>query len=208
MLLRWIPGIVGIVSGILILIGAALVILGRRAFGYAHTRNVAIAVVAFVLGLVGVAIVLAVFISILTSAASVGDVKVVAPTVRGLFLAVVVVGAVITLAPVVFTYALQKRFGQVLLWAGYGTTLLIQIVGLLLTVDDATAAIEAAVFAGRTGPLNELTARQHSAAFLGFVPALLFAAAYYLARARIDRGEIPAPRPTEDGVPEDARGLG
>src|SRR2546425_8991822 len=50
-LISWIP-IIGLLGALLLLIGAILVILGRKAFGSTHARNVVIPVVLFFFGVV------------------------------------------------------------------------------------------------------------------------------------------------------------
>src|SRR5947209_16915521 len=53
-LISWIP-LVGILGALLLLIGAILVIIGRKAFGSTHARNVVIAIVLYLVGiLVGI----------------------------------------------------------------------------------------------------------------------------------------------------------
>src|SRR5881296_1093241 len=50
-LISWIP-IIGLLGGVLLLIGAILVILGRKAFGSTHARNVVLAIVLFFVGII------------------------------------------------------------------------------------------------------------------------------------------------------------
>src|SRR5207245_8237976 len=50
-LISWIP-ILGILGGLLLLIGAILVILGRQAFGSTHRRNVVIAIRLLLVGII------------------------------------------------------------------------------------------------------------------------------------------------------------
>src|SRR2546426_776904 len=50
-LLTWVP-VISLIGGILVLVGVILVILGRRAFGPTHSRNVVLSVVLFLVGIV------------------------------------------------------------------------------------------------------------------------------------------------------------
>ncbi len=50
--LGWLPAI-GLLGGLLALVGAILVILGRDAFGEKHARNVGIAIALFIIGFLG-----------------------------------------------------------------------------------------------------------------------------------------------------------
>src|SRR5207248_3037375 len=50
-LIGWLP-VIGIVGAILIFVGAILVILGRKAFGAAHSRNVFLSILLFIVGIV------------------------------------------------------------------------------------------------------------------------------------------------------------
>src|SRR3989442_8726974 len=52
-LISWLPFGIGILGSILLLIGAIFVILGRKAFGAGHSRNVVIAIVVFFVGVIG-----------------------------------------------------------------------------------------------------------------------------------------------------------
>ena len=65
--LGWIP-VAGAVGGLLELIGAILVILGRHAFGHEHARNVIWSIIIFVVAIVVtvVAVVVAVFSALST----------------------------------------------------------------------------------------------------------------------------------------------
>src|SRR5881396_1254279 len=50
-LIGWLPYI-GVIGFILIFVGAILVILGRKAFGAAHSRNVFLSILLFIVGIV------------------------------------------------------------------------------------------------------------------------------------------------------------
>src|SRR2546426_8764193 len=50
-LISWIP-FIGVLGGVLLLIRAILVIIGRKAFGSTHARNVLLAIVLFFVGVI------------------------------------------------------------------------------------------------------------------------------------------------------------
>jgi hypothetical protein len=183
-LVSWVP-IVGLVSIIIELIGAILVIMGRRTFGPEHARNVILSIVIFIvaIAIVFVAAIAVAFLALANYQPGING----RPSrgflspFMGVILFVILVGIVIFgLAQVLFTYALQKSNGRLLLWAGYASTVVVAI-------------LEFFVFTNIPYLNNALS----------IAPAILYGYAYYLARDRIVRGEIPAPSPTPlgQGIP-------
>src|SRR5207302_9816418 len=120
-LVGWLPSI-GIIGFLLVFVGAILVILGRKAFGAAHSRNVIISIVLVILGIIitvvaGVILVFATISSIIPGNA---------PTPAAItstfhnFLIILVVGTIVTgLASVLFTYDIQNQTGRLLLLGGH-----------------------------------------------------------------------------------------
>src|SRR5437773_1314384 len=150
-LIGWLPYI-GVIGFILIFVGAILVILGRKAFGAAHSRNVMISIVLVILGIIitvvaGVIIVFATISSIIPGNA---------PTPAAItstfnnFLIILVVGTIVTgLASVFFTYAIQNQTGRMLLLGGYVARLVLQI-AIFVVVSQAVGPFVAAMFPGGT----------------------------------------------------------
>jgi hypothetical protein len=170
----WIP-IVGAVGGILELVGAILVILGRHAFGPEHARNVMWSIIIFVIAIVvvGVAAVVAIFSAFANYQP--GSTNPVPPNFAssflGIFLVAVLIGiAIFGIADVLFTYGLQTSIGRMLLWGGYVSTI-------------AVSTLE--FFVLRNMP--------YLSSIPSIIPGLLYGYAYYLARDRIVRGELHAP---------------
>src|SRR5207245_3878151 len=129
-LISWIP-IIGLLGALLLLIGAILVILGRKAFGSTHARNVVIAIVLFFVGIVvgiiaGVLFAAAVFAAVASQNPAV-TASALASAFNTLLVGVVIAAAISRIASVLFTYALQKQTGRILLWAGYVANLAISI---------------------------------------------------------------------------------
>jgi hypothetical protein len=120
----WIP-FIGILGGLLELIGAIMVILGRHVFGPSHARNVMWSIIIFVVGIVAVAVaaVAIVFATIASSirfnSTSTNFPQNFGPSFATSFAILIILGsAVFGLAEVLFTYALQNKNGRMLLWMG------------------------------------------------------------------------------------------
>jgi hypothetical protein len=166
----WVP-ILGYIAWLFELAGAILVIQGRRAFGSTHARNIIWSIVIFIVALISAAGVgVAIFFSALANPQYNSNSG---PPSLSSFMALFSVGVIVVtvifgLAEVLFTYALQSTTGRILLWWGY----------------TAAVAAEAAnyLLLSNLGYLNSLPL---------IAPGLLFGYAYYLARTRIVRSEIP-----------------
>jgi len=117
-------------------------------------------------------------------------------------LILLIIGSVVAgLGNVFFSYALQTQTGRLLLWAGYAASVIIQI-AIFVVIRGTIATLLAAMFPG--GTYDPAAAAVAAASFqaqvsglglLSAIPSLLFAAAYYLAWTRVNKGEIPASTP-------------
>jgi hypothetical protein len=154
-----------------------MVILGRHTFGREHARNVLWAIIIFIVGLV--ATVIAVFVIIFSIIGSnIRPYNSTAPSTSPAFgwfttsfaEALIVGIAILGVAYVIFTYALQNRRGRILLWAAYAAQISASIVNFFV-----------------------LNLNLFLSAIPSLVPAILYGYAYYLARDRIVNGEIPPP---------------
>jgi MFS family permease len=197
-LIAWLP-LIGIIGAILLLVGAILVILGRKAFGAAHARKVMISIVLFFVGLI-----IGVVAGIILASALLTGLFGGTPSQAGVqsalnnYLIVAFVGTVVSgLASVFFTYELQNKTGRYLLFAGYAATVVIQI-AIIVIVGQTIAAMLATMFPGGTynptagvAALANFTSQVQSVALLSGIPALIYAAADYLVWQRINKGEIP-----------------
>ena len=203
-LINWIPFIGGL-GGLLVLIGAILVIVGRKAFGAEHRRNVVISILLYVVGLIAIVSAVAiVFFTALTGIPQGASRPVVAAALQSAIttsLYVVVAGGIIIgVARVLFTYALQDRLGKILLWAAYGATIGILIALVILALPFVPAVADDLARQVTTGVTNFdatrlsalLDGQTTGTAILNVVPSLLYAAAAYLAWDRINKGVIPA----------------
>ena len=198
-LLSWIP-LIQIVGYLLILVGVILVILGRKAFGPEHSRNVVISIILFFVGIIvviGVAVAAAV--SNLSGIIGPGGTVTLTPAflagaLNAGLLGGIVAAFIVGIAEVLFTYGLQAQPGRILLWAAYGANIALSIaIYLILSPLLSSVATQA--------DYDRVIALQGTYVLLNVVPGLLFAAADYLAWSRISRGEIPAPAPAVAGVP-------
>jgi len=193
-LLGWIP-FIGLVGLVLTLVGAILVILGRKVFGRTHARNVVLSLVLFVGGIVAI-VVLAVVFAFSLAPALVGGTPNIA-AIRSAFTTYFYGTAVVTVASgfasVLFTYALQKPVGKILLWAAYVASSALSVAILLVLGPAIGDALAVALQSGAVdlAALDAVLASADQWSFLDIVPSLLFAAANYLAWDRIRRGEIP-----------------
>jgi len=198
-LLSWIP-FVNLIGYVLLLVGAILVILGRKAFGRAHSRNVIISIVMFVVGIL-VAIVVAVIvlfsnISGFLTGGGAPTPAALASALNAILIGGIVGAVIVGIAEVLFTYALQAQTGRILLWAAYGANMALSV---------AIYAILSPLLAGvlTQSDYNGLVGQQSTLGLLSVIPAALFATADYLAWSRISRGEIPAP-PAQPPMPATA----
>jgi hypothetical protein len=197
--LSWIP-FIGLIGGLIALIGALLVILGREAFGREHARNTILALIVFFVG-IGVTIVGFIVLFFAAFSYRTGPSTLVQPSFAWLGVLSIIGGGVTGFSEVLLTYALQPSSGRILLWTAYAASIAISIVNFLFTLP---------LFGGN-GVVFPLFSAFFLTAFLGIIPALLYAAAYYLARQRIVHREIPLPitsqfMPPSGGIPPTSGG--
>jgi hypothetical protein len=198
--LSWIP-LIGAIGGLLALIGALLVILGREAFGREHARNAILALVFFFVG-IGVTVVGALALFFAAFSYRAGPSSIVQPTFAWLGVITIIGGGVTGISEVLLTYALQPSSGRILLWTAYATSIAISIVNFLFILP---------FFGGNGVVFPFVFSAIFLTSLLGIIPALLYATAYYLARQRIVRREIPSPltppfMPPPGGMPPTSGG--
>jgi hypothetical protein len=194
------------IGSILALIGAILVILGRKAFGPGHSRNAIWSIIVYVVGTaiifiggivfffeLGIALVETRNGTITSSQLS----QALTSSFQTLLVAAAVGGAVIGIAQVLFTYALQNRNGRIILWTAYASSLAIGISEAVIIGQSVSNAVAQSIGAGTYDPTPLQNLRNQLQAFglLGLIPAALYAGALYLVWARIGRGELPPTTP-------------
>jgi FtsH-binding integral membrane protein len=180
-LIAWIP-FAGFIGGIVGFIGGILVLVGREPFGADHVRNTTLALIFFV---VGIAVTIFGFFNALAQGVSSG----LGASLVGPFGIVFLTGgAIFGLSEVLLTFSLQSSHGHMLLWTAYGISIFVSLVNLSLgsggfwTLYFGTGVL---LFTG----------------FLAAIPAALYGTAFYLARERIVRHEIPPPMTEQPGKP-------
>ncbi len=194
---------VGSIGSILDLIGAILIIIGRRPFGPAHSRNTIWSVIIYVVGIAvvfigSVAFTLSVISASINSSAS-GTFnqntvsQALASSFNGLLIALAVGGAIFGIANVLFTYAIQNKNGRILLWSGYAASLAVSVITILVISPLIANAFQQAVAGGvyNRAPISALQFQLSIIGLLGYIPALIYAIAFYSVVSRINRAEIP-----------------
>ncbi len=158
--ISWIP-FIGAIGGLVALIGALLVILGREAFGREHARNAILALIVFFVG-IGVTIVGFVVLFFAAFSYRAGPGTLVQPSFAWLGVITIIGGGVTGISEVLLTYALQLSNGRILLWTAYAASIAISIANFLFILPffSGTGFVFPAIF---------LTS------FLGIIPALLYA---------------------------------
>ena len=196
---------IGGFGSLLTLIGAIMVILGRKAFGPTHRRNVVISIFVFFLGIaiffVGTFVVVAMAATSIRSSLPEDQLAAVLLSLMTNILVVLAVGLlVIGIGSLFFTYALQKREGRLILLGAYGVTVVLRVAVLLVALPllpPLAAQLAHTVATGGTidptGISNSTSGATQNIELLNAIPSLLYAAANYLAWTRIKKGEIPGP---------------
>lgn len=197
-----IPGV------LIILVGALLVILGRKSFGDVHSRNTIVSAIVYIVGATAVSLgaigVFAAEFEAGSPAANSGSINAalfsqsLGNAFQAFLIATAVGGAIIGLAQVLFTYALQIQTGKIFLWLGYFSTIVVSVVEAVMMPPIISNAALRAQLDGLSSPaFGNLQSQLLLVGLLGFIPALFYANAFYLARERIERKEIPETRPRQ-----------
>ena len=200
LLLSWVPllsplGLVITVGGgLATFLGFAFLVKGRGPFGPAHGRNVVVAVILFVGGIVvivvlGSLLVLAAPARIGEGFPSVGFES----AIMGFLYGVAVAGMLSSVSVVLAVYALQTPVGRAVLLGAWAAQNVVQL-AVVLYLSSALGPALAQTFEGgafHPGPLDAVFSGAESTARLALVPSLLFAVAYVSAWRRIKRGELP-----------------
>ena len=193
-LFAWIPDIGG--YGILILlVGAVLIVLSRTAFGPRHSRNAVLSVILSLSGFLAgilVAFTVGLIESAGLSSSSGADLfRIAFETAHA---STITVTAVAGFAPILITFALQDRRGQILLMIAYVANLVAQIVIRFVMAGALSVYASEVIAAGRTlngSSLSDFEARFSFLDILGAIPAVLYASAFFLAWSRITKGNTP-----------------
>lgn len=197
-LLGWIPFGISFLGAVLSFIGAILVILGRRAFGAKHSRNVIAAIVVYIFSIVATVVVAVVFAIALLGSLIPGTVPTVADlqgAINTLLIGTIAAAIIAGIAQILFTYEIQDPTGRYLLFAGFGASVALQIAIYFIIAPLITAAISEALTGGTydSAPILAISDQASTYGLLAVVANLLWAGAYYMVWSRVNRGEIPKP---------------
>jgi hypothetical protein len=183
-LIVWLP-FAGFIGGIVGLIGGILVLVGRESFGADHVRRTTLAIIFFVVGIT--VTVFGFFYSLAYSSASGLGVS-----YGTLFnINFLIGGAVFGVSEVLITYSLQRNTGHTLLWTAYALSLAVGLINLVIQ-PFANGGLWTLLFGNGVFLFT---------GFLAAIPAILYGTAFYMARERIVRHEIPPPMKQEPGKP-------
>lgn len=194
---------VNYLGSLLAIVGAILVIIGRKAFGAAHSRNTIWSIVIYCLGIAIVIGAYVGFASDVTSASITNAGGPVSSTLlaqtlslsfEALLVGAAVGGAIVGLAHVLFTYAIQNRNGRILLWCAYAASIAVSIVEFSI-IGPLISNAAAQSFTGSTydpAPFSNLQSQLQAVALLGFIPAGIYATAFYSVWSRLDNSGIPS----------------
>lgn len=134
-------------------------------------------IIIFVVGLVSTIVTyfIVIFYSIL-SISSAGTFA--SPFGSSLAIVSLVTTIVIGFVYVLFVYELEYQAGRILLWCGYAVNIGLAVTNLVILTSLSPLTIAGLL-------LLDL--------LIGIIPAVLFGVAYFLARERIVRGDLPGP---------------
>ena len=204
-LLSWVPFEIDLIGYVLIFVGLILLLLRRKAFGDHHPRNTVLSIVLLFVG-VGAIIGAALPLGISFATAQLTNTPISAAELSSDFQILLVgeiVGAIaFGLMSVLFTYALQKPMGRLLLLAGFGASVALSVAIYAIVSPVVQSAIQEALAGGTidAATIAALEGIAGSYGLLNAIPSVLFASAEYLAWSRIAHGEIP-PRPSSPAGP-------
>jgi len=188
--LSWIP-LVGIVGGFMVFIALFFVVLGRKAFGPAHARNVIVGVILWLSG-----VVLVIIITFLGALRLFGSGFGSPPTTADfvaffdfVFYGAIIGAAISGLMTVLFGLGLSEKKGKVLLFAGYVSAIIISGLLFLLLRQSIVDMVQNV---NQLTALNRLNSQTTLLSVGSVVSNTMYALAFYLIYNRIKRREIPA----------------
>jgi len=187
--------VIGLLGLVLAFVGAILIIIGREAFGERHSRYVLLAAAVYTISLIVLFFVGASLGPDIQSAfQTTTDPAALSARVSNIFysylVAVTVLGIILGLSTVVFTYAIQDRVGKILLWFSFSLGILL-LIPVFLLGSQLSQAVYQATTSSDPSPLYALIGQAQALRLLGIIPAIFYALAYLNARSRITSGDVP-----------------
>jgi len=197
-LIGWVP-VIGAVGALLSLIGAILVILGRKAFGDRHSNFVLVSVILYIAALVLTGVFVAWFFVVTFQAFSQGSPRPFLSAFWPFLGGVIAASALGAVAEVLFVHELEKPIGRYLLYAAFVASIAVPLATVLILLPAFTAVLDGIANGTIGNPgdprLEVLQTIGSTLALLSVIPSVLFGVAYFLAWQRINRREIPAAAP-------------
>src|SRR6266571_1561417 len=187
--------VIGLLGVVLAFVGAIFVITGREAFGERHSKYVLSAAAVYAISsiivfFVGASVGPEVRSAFQTTTDPAALSAQVSSIFYGYLVAVAVLGIILGLSTVVFTYAIQDRIGKILLWFSFGLGILL-LIPVVLLGGQLSQAVYQATTSADPSPLYAVIDQAQALRLLGLVPAIFYALAYLNARSRISNGEVP-----------------
>src|SRR6266705_2009126 len=144
--------IITFVGSILALIGAILVILGRKAFGASHSRNAIWSIIIYAVGIVVIIVgAIAFALSVITATISTNTgtgpniatlSQALTSAFNTLLITVVISSVIFGIAQVLFTYAIQNQNGRIILWAAYASSVAISVIDVIIISQLLSNAVQ------------------------------------------------------------------
>lgn len=178
------------------LVGAILVILGRKAFGQHHSNLVKFSVGIWIVGIIAGIIVGSSYGYDVTSAVSANNsqaevAQALSNAFNTLVIGLLISSAIAGLSQILITYALQTTPGRLLLFLGYAIGIALGVIVLSIISPQVNTAVSQAILTQDLTPLNDLRTQSQLLGLVGIIPAIISASAFYLAYLRVANGEIP-----------------
>lgn len=192
-MLTWVP-VVSFIGGLLLLVGAINIVLGRKPFGRAHAKKTLVAAGLIAFGVIGLITVYVVFEAAMLQATTAEEFT---SLMTSFLLGFFAVAAIAQIASILLAFELEKPAGKAILAGAYGSSLVVFAMFYLVIQNTMQMSME-------TGSFDSLgfTMQMLTLSLLWAAPSVLYAVAYYLAWHRIKEGEIPAwPSAVQDQVP-------
>jgi uncharacterized membrane protein len=188
----------GLIGDLLSIIGVILAIIGRKPFGRKHSHYTIYSVIIYLAG--GVATTIGTFalvfaeVSIMLNRTSLfAQQQTITSAYNELLIGGLVGWGLIGVAFSLFTYELQSSTGRWLLYGAYAAIVAVYGFVFYVIFPQVASAVSLAFSTGsyNSAPIRALLAQQQQLDLLAFIPAAIYAIAYYRVYQRIVRGEIP-----------------
>jgi len=192
----------GLVGDLLSIIGAILALLGRKPFGQRHSSYTIYSVVIYLAGGTATAIgtfalLFADFSIVLNRTSLSAQQQALNSAYSEMLIAGLIGWALIGIAFSLFTYALQNSTGRRLLYTAYAAMVAVYGFVFYKIFPQVAGTVSIAFSNGAydSAPIRALLAQQQQLDLLAFIPAVIYAIAYYQVYQSISRGEIPVSTP-------------